>query len=126
MKLSVRKTVATAVITVALGGVLVSCSNNDFKLSGQIDGADSKTLVLERGFNGQWIALDSAKTKSNGDFTDCPRLYGLVIISMIKFLDLEKTPLPPPAIGFAVISDLSPAGIEKARAEALRNLEQNH
>ena len=32
MKLSVRKTVATAVITVALGGVLVSCSNNDFKL----------------------------------------------------------------------------------------------
>ena len=64
--------------------------------------------------------------KSNGDFTDCPRLYGLVIISMIKFLDLEKTPLPPPAIGFAVISDLSPAGIEKARAEAMRNLEQNH
>lgn len=68
MKLSVRKTCATATIIVAMCCMLASCSNNDFKLSGRIEGADEKTLVLERGFNGQWIALDSVKTKSNGDF----------------------------------------------------------
>ena len=63
--------------------------------------------------------------KSNGDYTDCPLLYGLVIVSLIKFLNLEKTPLPPPAFGVAFISDMSPAGIEKARAEALHDLEQH-
>ena len=60
------------------------------------------------------------------DFTDCPLLYGLVIKSLVQFLDLEKTPLPPPAFGFAAITDLSPASIEKARAEALQDLEQHH
>lgn len=62
--------------------------------------------------------------KSNGDFTDC-RLPAGLIAGMTQFLDLEKTPLPPPAFGVAFISDMSPAGIEKARAEALRDLEQH-
>lgn len=62
--------------------------------------------------------------KSNGDFTDC-RLPAGLIAGMTQFLDLEKTPLPPPAFGFAAITDLSPASIEKARAEALHDLEQH-
>lgn len=62
--------------------------------------------------------------KSNGDFTDC-RLPAGLIAGLTQFLDLEKTPLPPPAFGVAFISDMSPAGIEKARAEALRDLEQH-
>ena len=62
--------------------------------------------------------------KSNGNFTDC-RLPAGLIAGMTHFLDLEKTPLPPPAFGFAVISDLSPESIEKARAEAMRDLEQH-
>ena len=58
------------------------------------------------------------------DFTDC-RLPIDLIVEMTHFLDLEKTPLPPPAFGFAPLPDLSPEGIEKARAEALRDLEQH-
>ena len=62
--------------------------------------------------------------KSNGDFTDC-RLPAGLIAGMTEFLDLEKTPLPPPAFGIAMLTDLRPESIEKAQAEALRDLEQH-
>ena len=62
--------------------------------------------------------------KSNGDFTDCQLPAGL-IAGMTQFLDLEKTPLPPPAFGVSIISDLSLESIAKARAEAIRDLEQH-
>ena len=62
--------------------------------------------------------------KSNGDFTDC-RLPAGLIAGMTVFLDLEKTPLPPPAFGIAMLTDLRPESIEKARAEALHDLEQH-
>ena len=60
----------------------------------------------------------------DGDFTDAKAPVELFQICT-EFLNLTKTPLPPPAFGFAAISDLSPEGIEKARAEALRDLEQH-
>ena len=59
------------------------------------------------------------------DFTDAKAPVELFQLCT-TFLDLKKTPLPPPAFGVAVISDLSPTGIAKARAEALRDLEQQH
>ena len=62
--------------------------------------------------------------KSNGDFTDC-RLPAGLIAGMTEFLDLEKTPLPPPAFGIAMLTDLRPESVEKARAEALHDLEQH-
>ena len=62
--------------------------------------------------------------KSNGDFTDAKAPVELFQICT-TFLDLKKTPLPPPAFGVAIIEDLSPEGIEKARAEALRDLERH-
>ena len=62
--------------------------------------------------------------KSNGDFTDC-RLPAGLIAGMTQFLDLEKTPLPPPAFGIAILTDLRPESIGKARAEALHDLEQH-
>ena len=62
--------------------------------------------------------------KSNGDFTDAQAPVELFQICT-EFLDLTKTPLPPPAFGIAFISDLSPASIEQARRKALRDLEQH-
>ncbi len=59
---------------------------------------------------------------SQGDFTDCPLPAGLVA-ELTEFLDLEKTPLPPPAFGVAFISDLSLESIKKARAEAMKDME---
>ena len=62
--------------------------------------------------------------KSNGDFADAKAPVELFQICT-QFLDLEKTPLPPPAFGIAVLTDLRPESIEKARAEAVHDLEQN-
>ena len=39
-----------------------------------------------------------------------------------KFLDLEKNPLPPPQFGIAVITEMTPDGIAKAREEAAKDM----
>jgi len=62
--------------------------------------------------------------KINGDFADAKAPVELFQICT-QFLDLEKTPLPPPAFGIAMLTDLRPESIEKARAEALHDLEQH-
>ena len=62
--------------------------------------------------------------KSNGDFADAKAPVELFQICT-EFLDLEKTPLLPPAFGIAMLTDLRPESIEKARAEALHDLEQH-
>ena len=59
-----------------------------------------------------------------GEFTDAKAPVELFQICT-EFLDLTKTPLPPPAFGIAVIENLSPESIEKARTEALRDLERH-
>lgn len=60
----------------------------------------------------------------DGDFTDCPMPAGLVE-ELVTFLDLEKNPLPPPALGYATIADFSTESIAKARKEALECLENS-
>ena len=60
----------------------------------------------------------------NDDFTDA-KVPGILIERNIKFLDLEKTPLPPPAFGCAFIPDLTPESIETARAKAMFDLLRN-
>ena len=61
---------------------------------------------------------------NEGEFTDAKAPVELFQICT-EFLDLTKTPLPPPAIGIAIVENLSPESIEKARAEALRDLERH-
>lgn len=70
MKLSIFKSAAIVALIIPASGLFYSCGNsNEFKVSGQIAYADGKTLILERGFNGRWIALDSTQTKDNGNFS---------------------------------------------------------
>ena len=59
----------------------------------------------------------------DGDFTDATAPVELFQICT-QFLDLEKNPLTPPQFGFAVISEMTPNGIAKARKEALKDMEQ--
>ena len=66
------------------------------------------------------IVCDNGK----GDFTDIRAPVELFELCT-QFLDLIKTPLPPPAFGFALLPDLKPDTIRKARIEARRNLEWN-
>ena len=64
------------------------------------------------------------RDNGDGDFTDSNVPVELFEIA-VQFLNLKKHPLPPPACGFAVASDLSPEGIAKARQEAQKDLEWN-
>lgn len=64
------------------------------------------------------------RDNGDGDFTDSNLPVELFEIA-VKFLNLKKHPLPPPACGFAIATDLSPEGIAKARQEAQKDLEQN-
>ncbi len=55
--------------TIATALALCSCgSGNEFKVDGNIEGADNKTVVLETSVNGRWLIIDSVRTSDNGDF----------------------------------------------------------
>jgi len=58
----------------------------------------------------------------DGDFTDAKAPVELFQICT-QFLDLTKTPLPPPAFGFAPLPDLNLETIAKAREIAQKDLE---
>lgn len=61
---------AIAVTACAASLIFISCDNNKFKVDGDIYGADGEYLRLEKSdFNGQWIALDSAKIDKSGSFS---------------------------------------------------------
>lgn len=48
---------------------LASCSGgNEWNVSGQIEGADGQTMVLEASSNGRWFPIDSVKLSGSGDF----------------------------------------------------------
>lgn len=49
---------------------LLSCSSNDeWKVNGEIAGANGKTAILEVSDNGSWHVIDSVKIKDNGAFS---------------------------------------------------------
>lgn len=48
---------------------LAGCSgSNEWNVSGQIEGADGQTMVLEASSNGRWFPIDSVKLAGTGDF----------------------------------------------------------
>lgn len=48
---------------------LASCGGgNEWKVSGQIEGADGQTMVLEASSNGRWFPIDSVKLNEAGNF----------------------------------------------------------
>jgi len=49
--------------------ILPSCSDPQFKVSGEVEGGADKSLVLEKSdFHGRWIPVDSTKVKSSGEY----------------------------------------------------------
>ena len=99
---------------------------NDFLLICDEEGRLRNLKVGFRLADGEGIAGNGLIVCDNGDgdFTDC-RIPAGVVECTTTFLDLEQTPLPSPACGFAIATDLSPEGIAKARQEARKDLEQN-
>lgn len=57
-------------IVVLAAIMLVACGGNEFKVSGNIEGAsDTTKLVIEVSNNGMWLIADSVKPSANGSFS---------------------------------------------------------
>ena len=55
---------------VACAALLSGCGEPSFKIKGEIYGAEDKSLVLEKSdFYGRWVAIDSTRVSSNGNFS---------------------------------------------------------
>lgn len=77
---------------------VVSCGSPSFRITGEIDGADDKSVVLERAdYVGQWIAVDSTRTDSKGAFSfsgdapAAPEIYRLVMDGKYIYLPVDST-----------------------------------
>lgn len=90
---------------------LASCKKDEFKVSGQISGAEGKSLVLEvQDAAAGWLALDSVALTSSGEFAmeapapESPTLYRLALGGQYVYLPVDSTEsltLKAPARGFA-------------------------
>lgn len=74
--------IAGAVCALALCG----CSEDKFKVEGNVAGADGKSVVLEKAdYYGRWIPIDSTRVKSGGKFSisaDAPASPDIYRLSM--------------------------------------------
>ena len=78
--------------------ILSACSNNKFKIKGEIYGAEEKCLVLEKSdFYGRWIPVDSIKINKNGGFSfsfpapDAPEIYRLALNNQFIYIPVDST-----------------------------------
>lgn len=71
--MKICKQYISAAAKVMLFGALLgvcSCNSKDFKIKGEIYGADNQSVVLEKSdFHGYWVAIDSTRTSKNGSFS---------------------------------------------------------
>lgn len=78
--------------------VLASCSDDKFKIKGEIYGAEDKTIVLEKSdFQGKWLPVDSTHTNKNGGFSFSfpapmsPEIYRLTLNNQYVYLPVDST-----------------------------------
>ena len=77
---------------------ICSCSNNKFKIKGEIYGGEEKSLVLEKSdFQGRWIPIDSIHVNKNGGFSFsfptpvAPDIYRLSLNNQYIYIPVDST-----------------------------------
>lgn len=77
---------------------VASCGSPSFRITGEIDGAADRSVVLERAdYVGQWITVDSTRTDSKGAFSftgdapAAPEIYRLVMDGRYIYLPVDST-----------------------------------
>ncbi len=82
----------------AIAIMATSCANDDFKIKGEIYGADNMPVVLEKSdFHGRWIAIDSTRTSSNGSFSikrqapAAPEIFRLELDGKYVYVPVDST-----------------------------------
>lgn len=115
----INKILLLAIIPAA---ALVSCSDPQFKVSGEVEGGADKSLVLEKSdFHGRWIPVDSTKVKKSGKFeikSDAPaspEIYRLSLGDRFIYFpvdSVESITISSPAANFGAEFEVS--GTEQA------------
>lgn len=82
----------------ALFTPFISCSDHNFKIDGQVEGAGNKFIVLEKSdFSGRWLPLDSTKIKGNVNFSisfpapPSPDIYRLSLDGKFIYIPIDST-----------------------------------
>lgn len=77
--------------------MLAGCSQSEFKIKGDVEGADDAPIVLEKAdFNGRWIAIDSTRTNGSGEFSiacaapEDPEIYRLEMDGRYVYLPVDS------------------------------------
>lgn len=86
------------VVGLAVASGLQNCKKNEFRINGNIEGGADKSVVLEKpDFHGRWVAMDSAKVKSDGSFEidgakpGAPEIYRLSMGDRYIYLPVDST-----------------------------------
>lgn len=82
---------------VACAALLSGCGEPSFKIKGEIYGAEDKSLVLEKSdFYGRWVAIDSTRVSSNGNFSisrpapAAPEIFRLALGDRYIYLPIDS------------------------------------
>ena len=77
---------------------LPSCSHDKFKISGEINGGENQSLVLEKSdFQGRWLPIDSTKISKNGKFSIsfpaplAPEIFRLSLNNQYVYVPVDST-----------------------------------
>lgn len=75
-----------------------SCSENKFKIKGEIYGGEEKAIVVEKSdFQGRWLPIDSIHINKNGGFTfsfpapASPEIYRLSLNNQYIYIPVDST-----------------------------------
>lgn len=85
-------------VLISLSLALASCSDNKFKIKGEIYGGEDKTIILEKSdFQGRWLPVDSTKINKNGGFSLsfptplAPDIYRLSLNHQYVYIPVDAT-----------------------------------
>lgn len=98
--MNLTKTYAKGVCGILVAGmaILTSCGGDQFKVKGDIYGADKTAVVLEKSdFQGFWVAIDSTRTNSKGSFSikrpapAAPEIFRLEVDGKYIYFPVDST-----------------------------------
>ena len=85
-------------LVISVAFISTSCSNDKFKIKGEIYGGEDKSILLEKSdFQGRWLAVDSTRINSNGGFSFsfpapfAPDIYRLSLNGKYIYFPVDST-----------------------------------
>lgn len=87
-----------AAVALVFGVLSTSCGKDNFKIKGEIQGADDQSVILEKSdFHGRWVAIDSTRTTSGGSFSisrpapAAPEIFRIEVGGKFIYVPVDST-----------------------------------